>query len=294
MKKRNLLAIISLSVLFLLASCNLPMMGTTGSAGTVTIVSPPDGTQLNVGQTLDIQSQVSASGAASASLLVNDAVYRTDTLRNSLGTGAIYQPWTPTEAGTYTLSVTVSSADGELASAPITVIVGEADAPASQPPTGAPPTETLPPDVTAAAIETVVLPSATVPPPTATFTYIPPTKTATATSAPLANSSILGKVFRDENGSGSFNPADTPLIGVTVFLGSGACPSSGLAVTQTASDGSYTFASLPAGQYCVTVDTSSLPNIGGTWQASLTNPAGISLGESDSKTRHFMFQPIIE
>ncbi|MBT3322215.1 MAG: hypothetical protein HN392_08010 [Anaerolineae bacterium] len=64
--------------------------------------------------------------------------------------------------------------------------------------------------------------------------------------------------------------------------------------TQTGGDGSYTFASLTAGQYCLTVDTGSLPNIGGTWQATLSNPAMINLGDSDSQTRNFMFQPIIK
>lgn len=39
--------------------------------------------------------------------------------------------------------------------------------------------------------------------------------------------------------------------GVTLHLGAGACPASGLAVAQTAEDGGYAFAGLAAGTYCV-------------------------------------------
>jgi hypothetical protein len=39
--------------------------------------------------------------------------------------------------------------------------------------------------------------------------------------------------------------------GVTIHLGSGACPSSGLASTKTNTAGEYQFAGLAAGKYCV-------------------------------------------
>lgn len=276
-----------LIALSLLSSCNLPASMTGASSGTVVIVSPLDGTHLNVGQTVDIQSQVGASNITSAALIVNDSIYRQDDLDTPLGAGSLYQPWTPTETGTYTISVRVSSADGELDSDKITVIVGEADAATLPPPVNVVPTDTLLPDIT---------PSVTLPPVVSTYTptvtAAPPTATSTATI--LANGSISGKVFRDENGSGSLNPADVPLAGITVQLGSGACPSSGLQSTQTDGDGKYTFSSLPAGQYCVTVSTGSLPSIGGTWQASLANPHALALGTSESLTRNFMFQPIIQ
>ncbi|MCP4142304.1 MAG: hypothetical protein GY755_18870 [Chloroflexi bacterium] len=289
-----------LVTLLLLTSCNIPASMMGASSGTVVIMSPLDGTHLNVGDTVDILSQAGASNITSSALIVNDSIYRTDNLDTPLGAGSIYQPWTPTEAGTYTISVRVSSADGELESAKITVIVGEQDAPTLQAPTISVPTETLAPGGTPSA--TSILPSATSPPaatdePTATnlpstSTSLPPTATATIVVA--ANSTISGKVFRDENGSGSLNPADTPIAGATIFLGNGACPSSGYKTALTAGDGGYIFPSLPAGEYCVTVDLSSLPNIGGTWQASSTNPHSLSLGESDSQTRNFMFQPIIQ
>jgi hypothetical protein len=288
-----------LITLSLLTSCNIPASMMGASSGTLVITSPLDGTQLNVGDTVDIQSQISASPATSAALIVNDVIYRQDNLDTPLGAGNLYQPWTPTEAGTYTISVRVSNVDGELDSNKITIIVGEQDAATLPPPTISVPTETLPPGVTPSA--TSIMPSATSPS-TATdepaVTNIPVTSTslpptATATTVVVANSTISGKVFRDENGSGSLNPADTPIAGAIVLLGNGACPSSGYKTALTTGDGSYTFASLPAGQYCVTVDTNSLPNIGGTWQASSPNPHSLTLGDSDSQTRNFMFQPII-
>lgn len=74
-----------------------------------------------------------------------------------------------------------------------------------------------------------------------------------ATPTPIPNGSVSGVVYRGFE-------AVTPdrFSGARVLLGAGACPSSGLASTTTASDGSYTFSHLPAGQYCVTVVNSSL------------------------------------
>lgn len=285
MKTKNLSLIVL--CIFFLSACNLPASMTGASSGTVVIVSPPDGTHLNVGDTVDILSQMSDSSATSISLIVNDEVYRRDDLDTPLGAGSLYQPWTPTAVGTYAILVRVSSADGELDSNKITVIVGEGSAATLPPPVNVVPTNTLLPDIT---------PSVTPPPVvsthTPTVTAAPPTATSTATI--LANGSISGKVFRDENGSGSLNLADVPLAGITVQLGSGACPSSGLQITQTAGDGKYTFASLAAGQYCVAVDTGSLPSIGGTWQPSLPNSRSVTLGVSESQTWNFMFQPIIQ
>ena len=67
-----------LITLSFLTSCNLPASMTGASSGTVVIVSPPDGTHLNVGDTVDILSQMSLSSATSASLIVNDEIYRQD------------------------------------------------------------------------------------------------------------------------------------------------------------------------------------------------------------------------
>jgi len=62
------------------------------------------------------------------------------------------------------------------------------------------------------------------------------------------------------------------LEGVRVDLGAGACPASGLASTLTAADGSYSFTSLVAGTYCVSVDALSEPStsvlIPGGWSTA--------------------------
>ncbi|MCJ7825673.1 MAG: carboxypeptidase-like regulatory domain-containing protein, partial [Anaerolineales bacterium] len=78
--------------------------------------------------------------------------------------------------------------------------------------------------------------------------YIPPTPT------PVPQGSISGYVYQ---GTGS-TPSNPRISGATVWLGAGACSSTGYATTKTATDGSYSFTQLPAGTYCVTVDTSSI------------------------------------
>lgn len=71
---------------------------------------------------------------------------------------------------------------------------------------------------------------------------VPPTPT------PKPEGSIAGRVT---NLSGGFH-------GGTVKLGQGSCASSGFKTTSINSTGYYEFTGLPAGTFCVTVDTSSL------------------------------------
>jgi hypothetical protein len=54
--------------------------------------------------------------------------------------------------------------------------------------------------------------------------------------------------------NGSLDPGEPGMAGVTLHLGSGACPSTGVATAVTAGDGSYTFSGLAVGTYCVSVD----------------------------------------
>jgi len=85
------------------------------------------------------------------------------------------------------------------------------------------------------------------------------------------------------NANGIREPGEPGLEGVGVDLGGGACPASGLASTLTAADGSYSFASLGAGNYCVSVDALSELNssilIPGGWSAPSTgeSPMGASV-----------------
>jgi hypothetical protein len=62
------------------------------------------------------------------------------------------------------------------------------------------------------------------------------------------------------------------LEGVTVDLGAGPCPSTGLATTTTASGGHYTFGPLPAGTYCVSINPLSDANISVLIPGSFTFP----------------------
>jgi len=72
--------------------------------------------------------------------------------------------------------------------------------------------------------------------------------------------------------NGVLEAGEPGLAGVVVALGAGACPSTGLATTTAAADGSYLFSGLSAGTYCVSVDALDSTNetilIPGGW----TNP----------------------
>ncbi|TET53207.1 MAG: hypothetical protein E3J64_03955 [Anaerolineales bacterium] len=72
--------------------------------------------------------------------------------------------------------------------------------------------------------------------------------------------------------NGVLEAGEPGLAGVVVTLGAGACPSTGVATTTTAANGTYSFTGLAAGTYCVSVDALDATNvtilIPGTW----TNP----------------------
>ncbi len=80
--------------------------------------------------------------------------------------------------------------------------------------------------------------------------YIPPTPTPIPPTATIALGEIGGSVCLDANFSGSCNPGER-WPGITVNLGSGACPSSGAGSTITNSVGVFNFTNLSAGTYCV-------------------------------------------
>jgi hypothetical protein len=66
--------------------------------------------------------------------------------------------------------------------------------------------------------------------------------------------SITGGVYKDNDSSGSYENSEPRFSDVTVRLGSGACPSTGLKTTKTNSSGIYTFSDLAPGTYCVSVN----------------------------------------
>ncbi|MEJ2606677.1 MAG: choice-of-anchor Q domain-containing protein [Anaerolineales bacterium] len=100
-------------------------------------------------------------------------------------------------------------------------------------------------------------------PPTSTPTAEP---TPTATSPP-ANGSISGVVFQDGNSNGNQDINDAGMSGVTVYLGQGACSSSGYQSQVTSGSGAFNFTNLPAGTYCLSVN---IPLVCGTYSSPTT------------------------
>lgn len=71
--------------------------------------------------------------------------------------------------------------------------------------------------------------------------------------------------------NGVFEPGEPGIEGVQLSLGEGLCPAEGLATAVTEADGSYEFAGLAAGAYCLSADALAEPNasvlIPGDWTA---------------------------
>jgi hypothetical protein len=77
-----------------------------------------------------------------------------------------------------------------------------------------------------------------------------------------------------------FEPGFEPGIGgVTIHLGSGACPMIGLTSTVTAGDGAYAFSGLPPGTYCVSFDFLNDGN------DAILIPGGLSFPERGGEPR---------
>lgn len=100
--------------------------------------------------------------------------------------------------------------------------------------------------------------------------YLPPTPTPT----PMPGS-ISGGVWNDPNNNQIFDSGEFGFQDVAINLGSGACGSTpNLASTTTLSDGSFTFANLQAGTYCV---SSYMPSGCGNYIASTVTERTIIL-----------------
>lgn len=94
-----------------------------------------------------------------------------------------------------------------------------------------------------------------------------PTAVPTPTSTPPANGSISGVIFQDQNSDGNQQPNDAGMSGVTVYLGQGACSSSGYQSQVTSGSGGFNFTNLPAGTYCLSVN---IPLVCGTYSSPTT------------------------
>ena len=90
--------------------------------------------------------------------------------------------------------------------------------------------------------------------------------------------------------NGVLEPGEPGLANVTVQLGAGACPSSGLASATTGPDGTFTFAGLAAGAYCVSVgalvDGNDSVLVPGSWTAPVAHAdpqaVGVTLAAAEA------------
>lgn len=106
-----------------------------------------------------------------------------------------------------------------------------------------------------------------------------PTPTPTE---PVRPGIIRGRLFMDNNADGAFNGTDTNWYG-PIRLGSGACPSTGMAAYNTLT-GFYAFTNLTPGTYCVSHDIPYTP----------TTPRAVTvvLGNGETRTVDFGLKPI--
>ncbi len=104
---------------------------------------------------------------------------------------------------------------------------------------------------------------------------------------PPLGGSLGDRVWYDLDGQGDQDGGEVGINGVTVNLYSGACGPSGSAIqTKTTSgDGNYLFTDLDAGDYCVDVDTSTLPAPGyiQTNSAAVSDPKTVTLTTGQSR-----------
>ncbi len=170
------LGVAAILVIALLAVAALWLLSqkTPSGAPTVVINSPPNGTQVQVGDEVSIQSTATdAKGITRIELWADGNLYRTDSSPNPQGQPSftVVQKWPATVKGSHTLMVKAYNAEGG-ASAPVSIVVNVGEVGATV--TGAPPAATSTPTPT--------------PTPTATQpgTPLPPgVPTATPSSTPL-------------------------------------------------------------------------------------------------------------
>lgn len=105
---------------------------------------------------------------------------------------------------------------------------------------------------------------------------------------PVPNAAPPGCIDDGQDGyiaNGVLEAGESGLEGVTVHLGSGTCPSEGLATTVAGADGGYWFPALANGNYCVSIDASSEGNSSilnaGVW----SEPAGEVVAQQEFVVR---------
>lgn len=183
----RLVLLVGLGLALTLSACGLLQP----AGPKVEIVRPPSGTYVEVGREVEIQSTSTDSlGVTKVELWVNDELARTDDSPVSGGQSpfSVIQPWTPPQAGEYTIVVKAYNSAGEAGeSLPITLrarrAVSEATPTATSLPTATPTTISTPlsPSPTLTATPS---PSGPSPTPMATPPSPSPTPTPTVQAGP--------------------------------------------------------------------------------------------------------------
>jgi len=128
MKRNKTCGYIFLIFVFLISACDLIQIdlgGNTPSKGitTVLITHPPDGTHFQVGQTINIQSEVAISSKASGVyLMVNGLAYYYDQFYQQINDFHISQPWMPKSPGEYFI-YTIVEDDGGIKTESNTILI---------------------------------------------------------------------------------------------------------------------------------------------------------------------------
>ena len=113
--KRPLFVAVSAALLMLLQACSLQLPGGGATAQSVQLISPAEGAQFSVGETVSVISTFSDPGGAKGMVLEVDGVaLRTDQFFSSMPQGRMDQPWRPAADGTATVCVYLSTSDGKL------------------------------------------------------------------------------------------------------------------------------------------------------------------------------------
>jgi hypothetical protein len=123
----NLTYVATLLFLLFLSACTMPARE-SGLNLSAQIVQPLDGTRVQLGSTVEIQTRVSTQGTVrSVALQINGQTDREDLFANpAFHSGTVYQQWTPPSVGTYVLQVILKDAEGQVSSNVLTIIVVEA------------------------------------------------------------------------------------------------------------------------------------------------------------------------
>lgn len=203
--RKMLLAIALLLAMGMLA-CGVDVGGEGPAKPTVEILGPPSGSQVELGEEVEVQYRaVDAVAVMRVELEADGRIVDLQSSPTAEGqpslTGILR--WTPTTAGTHTLLVYAYNRDGVTSDAVGLSIIVTPPPPTPVPPTPtdtpAPPTATdtpVPPTPAAPTpTRTLAPPTSTPVPPTPTHTRVPPTPTHTPISCPMITINVPSHAF---------------------------------------------------------------------------------------------------